>query len=44
MTWFRGMERRGIRIHWVDHSMPDDEKVAQILSLYQQSQHDTFLS
>ena len=22
MTWFRGMERRGHRIHWLDHDDP----------------------
>lgn len=22
MTWFRGMERRGVRIHWIDASLP----------------------
>lgn len=30
MTWFRGMERRGILIHWLDASMPLDEKILQI--------------
>jgi tRNA dimethylallyltransferase len=33
MTWFRGMERRGFTIHWVDATLPMDEKVAQILNL-----------
>ena len=23
MTWFRGMERRGHTIHWLDHNDPD---------------------
>lgn len=27
MTWFRGMERRGLRINWMDASMPMQEKV-----------------
>ena len=31
MTWFRGMERRGIAIHWIDAALPMEEKVAQIL-------------
>ncbi len=31
MTWFRGMERRGIRIHWVDAMLPLEEKVAFII-------------
>jgi len=31
MTWFRGMERRGFTIHWIDATLPMEEKVAQIL-------------
>jgi tRNA dimethylallyltransferase len=27
MTWFRRMERRGIKIHWLDSGLPDNEKV-----------------
>ncbi|MBP5359958.1 MAG: tRNA (adenosine(37)-N6)-dimethylallyltransferase MiaA [Bacteroidaceae bacterium] len=30
MTWFRGMERRGITIHWIDGTLPIEEKVEQI--------------
>ena len=30
MTWFRGMERRGIQIHWLEASSPMEDKVAQI--------------
>ena len=33
MTWFRGMERRGFTIHWIDALQPMDEKVRQILAL-----------
>jgi tRNA dimethylallyltransferase len=33
MTWFRGMERRGTRINWIDGSLPGEEKIAQILNL-----------
>jgi len=33
MTWFRGMERRGFHIHWIDATLPLDEKVKLILSL-----------
>lgn len=25
MTWFRGMERRGFKIHWLPYDMPDNE-------------------
>lgn len=33
MTWFRGMERRGFKINWIDYNLPLDEKVARILNL-----------
>jgi len=33
MTWFRGMERRGIKINWIDGDLPMDEKVQQVLKL-----------
>ena len=31
MTWFRGMERRGCTIHWIDATLPMDRKVDTIL-------------
>lgn len=34
MTWFRGMERRGIEIHWVDGTLPMDQKLQKIEELY----------
>ena len=33
MTWFRGMERRGIQIHWIDAMLPMNEKVSRIQEL-----------
>ena len=33
MTWFRGMERRGFTIHWIDATLPLEEKIAAILKL-----------
>ena len=33
MTWFRGMERRGFTIHWIDALDPMDSKVAQIMDI-----------
>ena len=33
MTRFRGMERRGIQIHWIDAMLPMKEKVNRILEL-----------
>lgn len=34
MTWFRGMERRGTTIHWVDASLPMNEKLKEIKRLW----------
>lgn len=33
MTWFRGMERRGLTIHWVDGQQPMDRIQADIRNL-----------
>lgn len=33
MTWFRGMERRGFTINWVDWHMSMDEKLEYIMKL-----------
>ena len=30
MTWFRGMERRGFTIHWLNAEMPLQEKIAAV--------------
>lgn len=30
MTWFRGMEKRGVKINWIDHSDPLEEKLKTI--------------
>ena len=38
MTWFRGMERRGVCIHWIDALAPMDEKLTEALALYSQYQ------
>lgn len=35
MTWFRGMERRGFKIHWIEAMQPMDEKVKEILRIWQ---------
>ena len=34
MTWFRGMERRGFTIHWIDALQPMEDKVGEILRLF----------
>ena len=33
MTWFRGMERRGFTIHWLDATLPMEEKTERIINL-----------
>lgn len=33
MTWFRGMEKRGVEIHWLDGSKPADVLVEQIKTM-----------
>ena len=33
MTWFRGMERRGCKINWIDAMLPMEEKVKAIRRL-----------
>ncbi|WP_319482295.1 tRNA (adenosine(37)-N6)-dimethylallyltransferase MiaA [uncultured Draconibacterium sp.] len=37
MTWFRGMEKRGTKIHWINGHLPMDEKVGEILKLLEQT-------
>jgi tRNA dimethylallyltransferase len=37
MTWFRGMERRGIPIHWIDATRPLEEKVDRLIQLFNES-------
>lgn len=37
MTWFRKMEREGMPIHWIDGSMPLDEKADRIKELMSSS-------
>jgi tRNA dimethylallyltransferase len=34
MTWFRGMERRGLPIHWIDASLPLPDKIQAIRNLW----------
>jgi tRNA dimethylallyltransferase len=37
MTWFRGMERRGFKINWIDATLPIEDKIETIMSLYDNS-------
>ena len=34
MTWFRGMERRGLKINWIDAMLPMSQKVQMIKDMY----------
>lgn len=36
MTWFRGMERRGVSIHWLDYNLSREEKTKAVLDLYRE--------
>jgi tRNA dimethylallyltransferase len=33
MTWFRGMEKKGTNIHWIDGELPMEEKVQTVMDL-----------
>ncbi len=33
MTWFRGMERKGTKIHWVDAFEPMEERIDRVMQL-----------
>jgi len=35
MTWFRGMEKRGTKIHWINGHLPMEKKVEAILQFYE---------
>ena len=37
MTWFRGMERRGFKINWIDATLPMEDKIEIIKELYDNS-------
>lgn len=34
MTWFRGMEKRGLKINWLPYDMPEDEFIESVKSLF----------
>ncbi|GAD05392.1 tRNA delta(2)-isopentenylpyrophosphate transferase [Porphyromonas crevioricanis] len=40
MTWFRGMERRGLHIHWIDASLSLAEQLEQAIELIQKNSRD----
>jgi tRNA dimethylallyltransferase len=40
MTWFRGMERRGAVIHWIDGALPLEEKLEMIDRIFSHNAAD----
>ncbi len=36
MTWFRGMERRGLTLNWLPYDMPEDEFTDRVVELHKQ--------
>lgn len=36
MTWFRGMEKRGLHIHWIPAELTPEQKVARVQELYEE--------
>lgn len=39
MTWFRGMERRGIKINWIDGNIPLASKIGMVADQWQKSEY-----
>lgn len=37
MTWFRGMERKGVVIHWIDGSLPLDRRISEVEELMREA-------
>lgn len=37
MTWFRGMEKRGIKINWIDSKLPMQEKIGRAMEMIKAS-------
>jgi tRNA dimethylallyltransferase len=38
MTWFRRMERNGMKIHWLDANLPDEQKLEMTCELLRASE------
>jgi tRNA dimethylallyltransferase len=39
MTWFRGAERRGFKIHWLSGMLTREEFARQALTIYHEEQN-----
>ena len=37
MTWFRGMEHRGVNIHWLSCDIPVDERIETVKEMWKNS-------
>ncbi len=42
MTWFRGMERRGAKIHWIDGTQPLETQLDQALQIVAKHKNSPF--
>ncbi len=43
MTWFRGMERRGTTIHWMDVTLPMEKKIAFVQGLLSEEEQEKYM-
>ncbi len=43
MTWFRGMERRGTTIHWMDVTLPMEQKIAFVQGLLSEEEQEKYM-
>ncbi len=41
MTWFRGMERRGIKLHWLDATKPIDDIADTVIDIWEKHTSST---
>ena len=44
MTWFRGMERRGIKINWIDGNLSTSEKLGAVERIWSEDQSSESVS
>ena len=40
MTWFRGMERRGLVINWIDAMLPMEEKIGKMMKIVSETKRN----
>lgn len=40
MTWFRRMERNGVPIHWIEGTLPFEEKVGEVIDYFRTMQNN----